>query len=363
MTPIRTCLLTAAALLLAAPVFAQEAKKAKAPVAYVTKTYAVGHLLHGTDADQFVNAITHSVKPASWGCQGSSKATIRYFPLGDALIVKQTPAGHEQIESLLRALDRLRARACPPCAPPMAVTCPLPPPVQSAGFVAASPVPCCPPPLRFTGAPAPCRTEIGRCSQPSHAKQYGHFVLEDIKVNAMGVSCTVKRMRFMYRGDGIDPDVAKCALTGEYEKKPEPAAKDTACCTDKKADCGCGCKCGDCKCGKSEEKPQVRATTSMPSTATPQSCISASYLPPHPVAMPSCTTSSVSVPSATTRPATVSTRSSSCTTSSVSSSSTTPPSGIGAACGAVIGAAQGCESPVEKKDKDDQADSNDDPGA
>jgi hypothetical protein len=53
-------------------------------------------------------------------------------------------------------------------------------------------------------------------------KQYGHFVLDNVRVNAMGVSCTIKRVRFMYKGDGIDNEVAKCALTGgESEKKAD----------------------------------------------------------------------------------------------------------------------------------------------
>src|SRR5262249_8070455 len=71
----------------------------------------------------------------------------------------------------------------------------------------------------------PVRLEPKRPT-PDHLKQYGHFVMDNVKVNAMGVSCIIKRIRFMYKGDGIDADVAKCALTnGESEKKTIEAPK------------------------------------------------------------------------------------------------------------------------------------------
>src|SRR5437764_1205866 len=69
----------------------------------------------------------------------------------------------------------------------------------------------------YTATPAPLPAPA-----TGRSKQYGHFVLDNVKVNAMGVSCTIKRVRFMYKGDGIDADVAKCALTnGESEKKAD----------------------------------------------------------------------------------------------------------------------------------------------
>jgi len=57
---------------------------------------------------------------------------------------------------------------------------------------------------------------------PVQHKQYGHFILDNVRINAMGVTCTIKRIRFLYKGDGLDNEVAKCALTnGESEKKAE----------------------------------------------------------------------------------------------------------------------------------------------
>jgi hypothetical protein len=51
------------------------------------------------------------------------------------------------------------------------------------------------------------------CAVHTPPKQYGHLVLENVTINAMGVSARVKRIRIMYKGDGIDSNLAKCALT------------------------------------------------------------------------------------------------------------------------------------------------------
>src|SRR5262249_18068228 len=71
-----------------------------------------------------------------------------------------------------------------------------------------------PPPVPLTCPACPA------AKSPASAKQYGHFVMQDVKVNAMGVTTTIKKIRFMYKGDGIEADVAKCALTnGDSEHK------------------------------------------------------------------------------------------------------------------------------------------------
>jgi hypothetical protein len=49
-------------------------------------------------------------------------------------------------------------------------------------------------------------------------RQYGHFVMDNVTINAMGVSARIKRIRVMYKGDGIECDLAKCAGS-DSEKK------------------------------------------------------------------------------------------------------------------------------------------------
>jgi len=83
-------------------------------------------------------------------------------------------------------------------------------PIQKASYAVPATAPCCPAPKSL--------------SMP--AKQYGHFVVENVKVNAMGVSVTIKRIKIMYKGDGIDADVAKCGLTGKYEAEVQGCGAD-----------------------------------------------------------------------------------------------------------------------------------------
>jgi type II secretory pathway component GspD/PulD (secretin) len=120
-----------AAALLAAPAFAQP------PARQVTATYQVADLVipvdgkprvinfpHGqaiaepvqktacsekpaTTEDQLISLITSTVAPQSWQSMGGS-GTIEYFPLGMALVLKQTPAVQEQVAELLAALRRLQ---------------------------------------------------------------------------------------------------------------------------------------------------------------------------------------------------------------------------------------------------------------
>src|SRR5262249_20861379 len=115
------------------------------------------------------------------------------------LTVKQTPSVQQQIRCVLQTLVAVRSDSS------------LPQPIVQASYSAADAVPSSP---------------ERKSSSSDHRKQDGHFVLDNVKVNAMGVSCSIRRMRFQYKGDGIDPDVAKCALTnGESEKKTIEAPK------------------------------------------------------------------------------------------------------------------------------------------
>jgi hypothetical protein len=156
----------------------------------IQKSYPVGGLVQtlsegpagSAGTDLLIRAITCAVKPETWSKRGG-RGTIDYCPESKALIVNQTAGVHERVEAVLKALAAIQ-------------------PKQPAGM--------CPITRAVYNSPSP------------HLKQYGHFVLDNVKVNAMGVSCTIKRVRFMYKGDGIDADVAKCALTnGESEKKAD----------------------------------------------------------------------------------------------------------------------------------------------
>ena len=151
------------------------------PVAGLVATLSEGPAgSRGTDL--LIRAITCAVKPESWSKRGGH-GTIDYCPEGKTLIVNQTAGVHERVEAVLKALAAMQ-------------------PKQPAKI---SPI-----------------TPAAYSSPSAHLKQYGHFVLDNVRVNAMGVSCTIKRVRFMYKGDGIDADVAKCALTnGESEKKAD----------------------------------------------------------------------------------------------------------------------------------------------
>ena len=167
----------------------------------VKKVYPVTALVAGhnpVDAALLVRTITHTVRPRSWDGQGGS-GTITYQDETRTLTVTQTPFVHEEIRSILKAIVALYGEQRTPAAV-----------IQT---------------TYTTPVTARAHLEPKRPS-PDHLKQYGHFVLDNVKVNAMGVSCMIKRIRFMYKGDGIDSDVAKCALTnGESEKKTTEAPK------------------------------------------------------------------------------------------------------------------------------------------
>jgi type II secretory pathway component GspD/PulD (secretin) len=57
--------------------------------------------------EKLIKLITSTISPASW-CDMGGEGTINYFPLGMALVVRQTPEIHEQIADLLVALRRLQ---------------------------------------------------------------------------------------------------------------------------------------------------------------------------------------------------------------------------------------------------------------
>jgi len=167
----------------------------------VKKVYPVAALVAGhnsVDAALLVRTITHTVRPKSWDGQGGA-GTIAYQDDTRTLTVTQTPFVHEEIRSILKTIVALYGEQRTPAAV-----------IQT---------------TYTTPVTAPARLEPKRTG-PDHLKQYGHFVLDNVRVNAMGVSCIIKRIRFMYKGDGIDSDVAKCALTnGESEKRTIEAPK------------------------------------------------------------------------------------------------------------------------------------------
>lgn len=152
----------------------------------IQKSYPVADLIRTLNEEAsgsrlLVRAVTCAVKPTSWSVRGG-RGTIEYVPEAKALVINQTADVHEGVEAVLKALVAIQAK-------PHGIQ-----PITRAAYSAPS----------------------------GQLKQYGHFVLDNVKVNAMGVSCTIKRIRFMYKGDGIDADVAKCALTnGESEKKAD----------------------------------------------------------------------------------------------------------------------------------------------
>jgi len=189
----------------------EPAQKTAAPL--TQKNYPVGDLVGEgrEDAEMLVKFVKHAVRPASWSGRGGT-ATISYSPAGKCLVVDQTTAAHTQIDCLLKALVKLQSDA-----ERRHERGPLP-----AGLLGAAagaligqgvvPAGYCPTP------PAPT-------SAPKTAKQYGHFVLDNVRVNAMGVTATVKKIKFMYKGDGIDGDVAKCYMTGGQSERKADAEK------------------------------------------------------------------------------------------------------------------------------------------
>jgi hypothetical protein len=100
-----SCALACCWLLLAArPLPAQQ------PV--VTRTYAVADLVvpqggGATLEERLMRLITDGVDPRTWG-DVVGRGTIQYFPLGQALVIRQTEAAHRRIAALLDALRKSR---------------------------------------------------------------------------------------------------------------------------------------------------------------------------------------------------------------------------------------------------------------
>ncbi len=170
----------------------------------IQKTYPVGDLVSvlGKDSSAGAEALTRTIvkaiNPKSWSVRGGS-GTLKYVEKSKSLVVRQSVAVQKQVATLLNALAMTAMQAAPPASATGVVDC-----------------------LELSGAPASHANPRPLSAQrtPSgDAKQYGHFVMDNLRVNAMGVSCTVKRLRFQYRGDGLDNDVAKCALGKDPEQK------------------------------------------------------------------------------------------------------------------------------------------------
>lgn len=231
----------------------------------VQHTYPVADLVASDSAerahlDELIKTITQVVEPKSWQEHGG-RGTIDYFPpLGTELIVLQTAEVHERLNTYLMALRHFGAHQAknanafptvPHCLQPCAAMASAAPAAGSAcacpqcrkGVDGACSCPNCKSCDSCncgkskgceSGDKAKCCESCGKAkccdSCDKHAadhaqpKQYAHFVLQNVTINAMGVSAKIKRIRVMYKGDGIENDVAKCALTnGESEKKVDSA--------------------------------------------------------------------------------------------------------------------------------------------
>jgi hypothetical protein len=176
----------------------------------VRKTYHLTYVHDPAEADLLISFVTRAVEPTSWsGHGGHGKIEAHVNLSSDTLVVHQTPAVHAQISCLLKAVAMYHAESAQRAE--QAATAPVyPQPLVQAVYAAPAP-PVAP---AVYSAPSTCPD-----AKPTQ-KQYGHFVMDDIKVNAMGVTTTIKKIRFMYKGDGIEADVAKCALTnGDSERK------------------------------------------------------------------------------------------------------------------------------------------------
>lgn len=185
------------------PAAASEKSKSKthAPKQHATKsklvlrTYPVANLIDAMkshDADKLISAIVRAVKPKSWAGNGG-KATIDYFPKTRSLVIKQTAAGHRQVDVVLKTLS---------------VIC----------FQTTAPLSC----VKCSDSDKP---ETPAKTAPSGQENaYGHLVLDNVRVNAMGINCTIKRVRLMYKGDSNLADAAKSAVANGEAGKPQGMA-------------------------------------------------------------------------------------------------------------------------------------------
>jgi hypothetical protein len=159
----------------------------------IRKTYPIADLVDAVSCADITKAIIQAVKPASWHGNGG-RGTIEYLADKKTLVVKQTAETHRQIRTVLKALTTI-------CRNDNAAT-------RSRQCIIDTAV-------QVKNTPA----KTAASGQP---KQYGHFVLDNVRLNAMGVSCTIKSVRLMYKGDGIITDAAKTAVASDgSEKKQE----------------------------------------------------------------------------------------------------------------------------------------------
>ncbi len=189
-----------------------EPDKSAAP-AMVWKTYSLADMIDPAAApeetDLFVKFVKKAVEPSSWKTHGGH-GTVHYQAACKSLVVHQTPAVQAKVKCLLSAMAMLKSGAEKHAQRRALDEAPNP----YGGYFEG------PMPASYPPPPPPVALSCPAVKAPSGAKQYGHFVMEDVKVNAMGVTTTIKKIRFMYKGDGIEADVAKCALTnGDSERK------------------------------------------------------------------------------------------------------------------------------------------------
>lgn len=82
-----------------------EPRKTNRPL--IRRSYVVAELIEETNQslspDNLLRVIVHAVKPSSWKDKGG-RATIEYIAEKNMLVVRQTPAAHRQIASVLEAL-------------------------------------------------------------------------------------------------------------------------------------------------------------------------------------------------------------------------------------------------------------------
>lgn len=173
----------------------------------VKKTYPVGPLLHTFGncpncPDLLIQFMTQCVAPNSWSGHGG-QGTMSFCPMRMALIVRQTPEVQKQVGGLVKAMDKMASVYGGPMSL-VPVGCPLLPP---------------PPPL----PPAACAYGPEKPIHEPQPKQHFRFILDNLRIRTEDKAIvTIKHVEVEYAGDGIDADVAKCAITlGESEKKAE----------------------------------------------------------------------------------------------------------------------------------------------
>ncbi len=89
--------------------------KTKRPAKLVQAVYPVADLVVPVDEDasaktledRLIRLITDTVAPTTWSESGG-RAKVEYYPLGMALVVRQTPAVQQQVADLLASLRRLQ---------------------------------------------------------------------------------------------------------------------------------------------------------------------------------------------------------------------------------------------------------------